>query len=171
MSGTLRPPLGDAVSLWGKRRIVELRREGCEQPAIASQLGVSCSTVKRVLGEAGEDGDVSAPRQGAGKLNDSRWIFAGPRGPGNLMLLEHLREARDDAEQYCEMHGAVCDTFDEPSPAYSTMTRALRTQLDYRGNMRLSSCAAERDEVRCLSWHNETITCFTPAQMVCCDES
>ena len=91
MSGALLSPLGGAVSLWGKRRIVELRREGCEQPAIASQLGVSCSTVKRVLGEAGEDGDVSAPRQGAGKLNDSRWIFAGPRGHGNLVLLERRR--------------------------------------------------------------------------------
>ena len=43
--------IGGALDLWGKNRVGALPRKGADQPRIAESLGVSISTVQRVLKE------------------------------------------------------------------------------------------------------------------------
>ena len=123
-------PLGDVVDEWGARRILALREGGAHLHDIASQLGTSFATVKRVLQVWRRDGVAREPKQGAGKKDDVRWIFAGPRGPANLYHLERIRSATDGGAELLEVHDRVVDEMDN-APAYSTMTRALDKQLDY----------------------------------------
>ena len=43
------------------------------------------------------------PRQGQGKVDDVRWVFAGKHGPGNLEALERCDAAGDVDELVQEM--------------------------------------------------------------------
>ena len=70
------------------------------------------------------------PKQGKGKMDDPRWMFAGPRGPGNLYHIERIMEATDDSMELRAVHEQVEDEM-EDTPAYSTMTGVLRGRLDY----------------------------------------
>mmetsp|Transcript_13954 Transcript_13954/g.36665 ORF Transcript_13954/g.36665 Transcript_13954/m.36665 type:complete len:265 (-) Transcript_13954:143-937(-) len=54
--------------------------------------------------------------------------------------------------------------------AYSTMTHVLRTQLNF-STKRLSATAYERNGLRCMAWHNDTVTWYRPGQLLSVDES
>ena len=102
-----------------------------EIPQIAARLVTSVSTVKRTLDHArSNNGELRVPQQGKGKTDDPRWIFAGPRGPGNLYHLECTMDASDARRELRLVHEQVDDEM-EDVPAYSTMTEALRKKLDF----------------------------------------
>ena len=123
--------LADVVDKWGARRIVMLRERGEEIPQIAARLVTSVSTVKRTLDHARSNNrELRVPQQGKGKTDDPRWIFAGPRGPGNLYHLECTMDASDARRELRLVHEQVDDEM-EDVPAYSTMTEALRKKLDF----------------------------------------
>ena len=124
-------PLGDVVDQWGARRVLALREGGVQLPTIAGQLGMSISTVERVLDHAAAtEGGVRVPRQGQGKQDDPRWKFAGPSGPKNLVHLDRLKAEGGAEEELIEVHNRVSNEMDN-APAYSTMCKALRGKLDY----------------------------------------
>ena len=60
-------PLGDVVDEWGARRILALREGGAHLHEIASQLGTSFATVKRVLQVLGLAARRRGPRAEAGR--------------------------------------------------------------------------------------------------------
>ena len=124
-------PLGDVVDVWGARRVIAMRETGEDLPQIAARLLISLGTVKNILAYARENGGAArVPKQGKGKMDDPRWMFAGPRGPGNLYHLERIMEATDDSMELRAVHEQVEDEM-EDTPAYSTMTGVLRGRLDY----------------------------------------
>jgi len=50
------------------------------------------------------------------------------------------------------------------------MTHVLRTQLNF-STKRLSATAYERNGLRCMAWHNDTVTWYRPGQLLSVDES
>jgi len=46
----------------------------------------------------------------------------------------------------------------------------LRTQLNF-STKRLSATAYERNGLRCMAWHNDTVTWYRPGQLLSVDES
>ena len=73
-------------------------------------------------------GQLKVSRKGQGKIDDPRWIFAGPRGPANLVRLDVSRmAARDDSEMKTETYQRVIGQAKvQPEPAYRTVASALR---------------------------------------------
>ena len=73
--------MGDVVPEWGARRVLAHAANGASVREIAGMLGTSDTTVERVIKASRNSGGARVPRQGQGKVDDVRWIFAGPNGP------------------------------------------------------------------------------------------
>ena len=82
--------------------ILSKHREGMPQSQIPLALsgirGVSRSSVKRTLRYAHtHQGEPRPSQQGKGRMNDVRWIFAGPEREMRLRLLQRVKCAGDAA--------------------------------------------------------------------------
>ena len=115
---------------------------------IAAMLGMSNSTVKRLLRYYREHGTDRIPCQGQGKHDDRRWVFAGPRGPAALALLERVKQEGDDGDLLREVHEAF-ERAGASSSAYRTLCHALQVHLQYsskrvRASLTRFTCCALR---------------------------
>ena len=132
-----------------------------EIPQIAARLVTSVSTVKRTLDHArSNNGELRVPQQGKGKTDDPRWIFAGPRGPGNVYHLKCTMDASEARRELRLVHEQVNDEMEE-FPAYSTM---IPCSL-------LASCSSIQKsilaEVRRLSFAARIASFASSAKLLC----
>jgi hypothetical protein len=136
--------------------------DGWSRGAVAKALDCDITTIRAILRFAREnDGAARLPRHGKGKVNDRRWIFAGPDG--------RHKQACDDSLTYKEVWSQfVCAG--AKHPGYSTLCHALAEHLDYSIKL-LSTIANERDELNCLHWRHRVQMAYHPKQLVCLDES
>lgn len=168
MDGSL-PKKRYTLDYRGAMRIVEGHLAGRPRWELAAAQGVSTSTVKRVVKYYKRTGEVRVPRQGIGKANDPRWIYRGPNGPGNLRALEWAHNAGDCADFCTEVihrhhNQGLC------TPGYSTMTKALRTDLDMSSKVK-NNFAPKRDAARCEQWMDRMNRQYRSDQLVMIDET
>ena len=81
------------------RLIRSFSRQGYSREDIARMLGRHLSSVRRVLRHYRKHGEDRVPRQGKGRLNDVRWVFAGPHKDAALRELQRIKDAGDDADR------------------------------------------------------------------------
>ena len=91
MAPTAPKPL-PPVPEWGARLIRKLYAEGFGKAEIGLVIGYSANTVRKVLRYRKKHGVDRVPQMGKGKVNDQRWVFAGPGGFQALAELEELKE-------------------------------------------------------------------------------
>jgi len=164
------PAVGGAVvDEWGASRIIAAHLRGDPSGKIATDFTTSVSTVGRIIDHYKRSGNIRKPRQGQGKRDDPRWVFSGPRGPKNVLLLEKAFNAGTADSLLRETHDRL--SMDQADlPAYSTMTGALRVHLDITGK-RLTGQAIERDPQRCADWITRVRQTYTTEQLILIDET
>ena len=121
-----KPPL----PRWGAKLSRKLRRRGYSRVDVAAILGYSQWTVRKVDRYYKKHGTDREPRQGKGKRDDVRWVFAGRRKERNLAALRRAKEAGDAADLKSEIHVAFMNHGAWGSPAYRTLCNALATHLN-----------------------------------------
>ena len=124
-------PHGDVVTTSGAELIIAHHKDGMSKKDISKQVKTSVSTVKRVLGIYRLTQEAREPQQGGGRTSDVRWVFAGAGGAANLNLLDAIRTAGDDADLLEETYTSFLEQA-QVSVAYSTVTKVLREDLDFR---------------------------------------
>ena len=161
----------EPVPRWGAERIIADRKGGMLLHEIAAKYSISLSTVKRILENHRATGAARVPRQGTGRRDDPRWVFAGSKGALNLIDLERAAESEeaDADEMYVELYdrwqsqgGADC--------AERTMRDALRDRLNY-STKQLTTYAAERDAKACDRAFEKMITDYRVEQFLLLDET
>jgi len=160
---------GDVVDRWGAKRIVAACRSGEALSSVAAKYETSVSTVKRVYSFYHETGRLRSPQVGKGKKDDPRSIYAGPRGPENLLYLESAVGHGNAEDLVSEIHQRHLDQ-EQCEPSCSTVARVLRTQLDISGK-RLTGAAQERDAVRCELWMQRMVSKYHVDQLLLIDET
>ena len=142
------------MSAQGARTIMRHKDAGVPNSQIAGMVGTSESTVRKVVQAARAEGGPRVPRQGKGKKDDSRWVFAGPRGGGNLAALENLHGRGRADDLLTEVHARLVAEGVIDMCAYRTMCKAMQKHLGYTLKMarlrlppcsRLSRCTSPRD--------------------------
>ena len=138
------------IPQWGAERIVKLLQEGMTPWRVADRFSISESVVKIIWRHFLDTGDYRSLKQGQGKCDDPRWVYAGPRAAGNIRALEYAHASGSSEDLLREvwhrhLSQGVCE------PAFSTMTEASLQRLDLT-TKRLTRVACERDEARCALW-------------------
>lgn len=122
--------------------ILKKEGAGATTTQIIEGVGTSLSTIKRARKYHREHGTARESKQGQGKQNDARWVFAGPDGRAQLDLLESVKQAGDAEDLLREVWAEFLATSPK-APAYRTLCDAV-ARLEYT-RKRLSSLAREQD--------------------------
>ena len=87
--------------------------------------------MKTVLRHYRTHQEARVPRQGKGKKDDPRWVFAGPRGAGNLEILRIADEEAEADEMYTELHSRLMKESLIDEHSYHSMCRQMREKLNH----------------------------------------
>ena len=96
-AGTVRvqnPPVSAAVAALFIGRWKELHSIADAR----KDYPMSESTAKRIISHYRATGEAREPRQGQGRTNDPRWVYAGPDGPANLAALEAIAQLAEKGD-------------------------------------------------------------------------
>jgi len=158
------------VPVWGAQLIIAAHQSGSSKRRIAKNVKVGESTVKTILRHYRTHQEARVPRQGKGKKDDPRWVFAGPRGAGNLEILRIADEEAEADEMYTELRSRLMQESLIDEHSYRSMCRQMREKLSHT-TKRLTGSARERDPLRCLQWKNEVSLRFQKEHYMAIDES
>ena len=124
----MRPPR-PPITQRDAARAIALSQQGMEHSKIRDRLDMCESSLRRILREYKKHGTVRSSCQGQGKKDDVRWVFAGPRGAGNVAVLSRTKEFLSDDAVLQDVHVRY-EPLEGQTPAYSTLTGQLR-ELNY----------------------------------------
>ena len=100
---------------------------------------MSLSSVGRIIDHRARTGNARVPRQGQGKKDDPRWVYSGPRGPGNLLALERVMEAGDATDLIKETHeraGPLIEATRRTRPPRGSCARSSTTPRKWYASCR-----------------------------------
>ena len=168
------PPSGNVVSKAVADLIISHWKTSNQREAdvsrIAGLFATSEKSVHRVVTAWQADGTIREPHQGQSKRSDPRHVFAGKKGPYNLLVLERAEAAGpcDDfteevRRRYFEMGGGG-------DPSLRTVQDALLNGLNMTSKV-LSKRARERDSAKCDAWIALMTNKYTSDQLVFIDET
>jgi len=147
---------------------VRLTQAGESRKDIKAALGISVSTIKRNRRHFQRTGEVRESRQGQGRKDDVRWVFAGPRGEVQLRLLDQIKDAGDAADLLKEVWAEFL-VKSPADPSYRTLCRSV-CALEYTRKL-LSSYAQERDEHARNDFLHRLQRDHAVCELVFCDET
>ena len=169
-----RPPSGAVVG----ERVAELilqhwsssNQRDADAHRIANTFATSFTTVKRIVDHSQQTGQARVPKQGTGKRDDPRWVFAGKGGPANLLRLEGAVAAGKVDDLVSDVRLNYLEDGHGGEPAVRTVALALRERLDYTGKQ-LTKRARERDGDACDAWMRNVKGKYESRQLVFIDET
>ena len=120
----------EPIPAWGAKLIMKLKAEGHTRASIARVIGYAPFSVKQSIRHEREHQSVRVPKQGKNKVDDVRWIFAGPNGFQALAELDAVMEQCHDDELLIHVHQQFREA-GAYSAAYTTLCNALVKDLKY----------------------------------------